>query len=414
MLRALAAAVAALLTLLASPAAAQPASGTISGSALLADTSCQPAADAVVQVSGTASAQTVTEADGTFALAGLAPGDYDVAVSPPPAFETGTAAVTVEADESVAAQVSLDPAVLPTERVAGLTRVETAIVASRRAFSDGAPVVLIATAGAYPDALVAAPLAARLGGPLLLVEARSGAAVLDEVRRLGADQAVIVGAISGVTAVVQAELLARGLEVRRIAGVSRFDTAALVARELGASPDGEVAIATGLDFADALSFAAPAAASGIPILLTRPDELPADSAEALAALGATRTIVLGGVQAVGDGVAVQLPSPTRVAGVDRYATSVAIAELARERGADLGTVYVATGDNWPDALAAGPVAALTRGTLLLLGDSGAPADFLIDSFAAIDNLVAFGGAVALGDDVLAATAQPAGPRGDCG
>lgn len=403
------AALAALLVL-PPPAATAQSTGDVEGSAVLAGPQCSPAAGVSVLVGET---QTVTSGRGTFEVAGLAPGEYDVTVSPPPAYETATTTVAVESGETAEVALELAPATLRAQRVAGTTRMETAIAASQRAFPDGAPAVVIATAGAYPDALVAAPLAVRLGGPLLLVDRRSGAAVLEEVGRLGAEQAVIIGAINGVTAVVQAELLADGLAVRRIAGQSRFDTAALVARELGASPDGEIALTTGLDFADALSFAAFAAARGIPILLTLPDELPADTVEAIDVLGAERTIVLGGVAAVGAAVAADVPSAVRVAGNDRYDTSAAIARLARDRGADLSSVYIATGTNWPDALAAGPVAAKTDGPLLLVGGFAAK-EFLVDVFGEVDQLVAFGGPAALPRDLLAATAQPAGPEQDCG
>jgi len=104
-----------------------------------------------------------------------------------------------------------------------------------------------------------------------------------------------------------------------------------------------------------------------------------------------------------------VPSPERIAGNDRYSTSVAIARMARDRGADLSTVYVATGTNWPDALAAGPVAAGTQGPLLLVGGFAAK-EFLVEVFDEVEELVAFGGPVALSREVLAATARPAGPE----
>jgi len=394
------------LVLLPLSSATAQSTGSVEGSAVLSGQECRPAAGSTVLVGET---QTVVADDGTFGVSGLAPDEYDVTVSPPSAYETATASVDVEAGETSQIELALSPATLRAERVAGLTRVDTAVAASQRAFPSGAPAVVIATARAYPDALVAAPLAVRLGGPLLLVEKRSGETVLDEVRRLGAREAVIIGAISGVTAVVQAELLAEGIDVRRIAGESRFDTAALVARELGPSPDAEVALTTGTDFADALSFAAFAAVRGIPILLTPTDDLPAETVEAIAAIGADHTIVLGGVEAISNEVASAVPSPERIAGNDRYSTSVAIARMARDRGADLSTVYVATGTNWPDALAAGPVAAGTQGPLLLVGGFAAK-DFLIEVFDEVEELVAFGGPAALSREVLAATAQPAGPE----
>lgn len=52
----------------------------------------------------------------------------------------------------------------------------------------------------------------------------------------------------------------------------------------------------------------------------------------------------------------------RIAGADRYATAVAISQRF---AAPVDTVYVATGQNFPDALSAAPAAAAAGGPLLL-------------------------------------------------
>lgn len=57
------------------------------------------------------------------------------------------------------------------------------------------------------------------------------------------------------------------------------------------------------------------------------------------------------------------PSVTRLQGVDRYATSAAISASAFTPGVPV--LYLASGANWPDALSAGPAAAVRRGALLL-------------------------------------------------
>lgn len=397
-----------------SAAAQQPESGTARSGISVAgavSTACGPAAGAVVTLRGpSGGVATITDMDGRWRAGSLTAGAYDLTAAPPTrAFETVTARVTLTRDRDDL-DIVLPFAERPVERVAGDTRVLTALAASRSAYPDGAGTVVVASSGAFPDALAAAPLAAVVDGPLLLVDRRSGPAVLDEVARLGAEEAVIVGAVNGVTAVVQSELAAAGVAVRRIAGEDRFDTAALVARAVGA-PDGEVAIATGGVFADALSFAPVAAAHGIPVLLTGPEALPPDTAAALADLGARRTIVLGGTDVVAESVTATLPDPTRVAGDTRYATSVAVAELAVARGADLSTVYAATGADYPDALAAGPVAARTGGPLLLVDGQDPRAAtasyaFLAERFDAVDRVVTFGGVLAVDADVATLLGRP--------
>lgn len=59
-----------------------------------------------------------------------------------------------------------------------------------------------------------------------------------------------------------------------------------------------------------------------------------------------------------------LPEGERIAGRDRLETAVAASELGFPEGADV--VYVASADNYPDGLAAGPAAAAQGGPLLLM------------------------------------------------
>lgn len=71
-------------------------------------------------------------------------------------------------------------------------------------------------------------------------------------------------------------------------------------------------------------------------------------------------------QAVFDTVADQGVDVTRVSGGNRYETSLAVADLAAEAGDDPAHPWLATGRNFPDALAAGPAVATMGGVLLLV------------------------------------------------
>jgi putative cell wall-binding protein len=265
--------------------------------------------------------------------------------------------------------------------------------------------VVIASAGDFPDALAAAPLAHDLGGPLLLVGSRLDDRVRTELGRLGATEAVIVGGAAAVGAQAEADLQAAGLETRRVAGADRFATAAAVARELGDSFD-EVFVASGRSFADALSAGPVAAGLGIPILLVEPERLPAATAQALDDLSAAQSWVLGGSAAISNAVVEQLPAPQRLAGADRFATSVAVARFGLERGLGDGDVYVATGGAFPDGLTAGPVAAATGGVLLLVDGAGTWSatpvfGHLANAHRAAETVVVFGGEAAVSADVAA-------------
>jgi putative cell wall-binding protein len=157
--------------------------------------------------------------------------------------------------------------------------------------------------------------------------------------------------------------------VTRIGGASRYDTAALVAKAVG-SPDGAAFVASGAtsNLVDALAAAGPATKLGRPILLTAPDQLPAATADALAALTVTSTTVLGGTGAVSDAVLAALPTPTRLGGASRFDTAVAVA-TAFASAVGTGQVTLASGtDPVVDALPGG-----TLGQLVLLTGPALPA-----------------------------------------
>ena len=167
---------------------------------------------------------------------------------------------------------------------------------------------------------------------------------------------------------VWADALLRTPSFTRVAGVDRYETAAAISAT-SFSPGVPVAfVATGANFPDALAAGPAAAISNGPVLLTRASVLPTATREELVRLQPRRIVVLGGAGAVSNGVLADLrrysPSVGRVAGADRYATAAAIS-LAYFRSVPVGVAYVATGGNFPDALAGGAVAGRDEGPVLL-------------------------------------------------
>ena len=300
-------------------------------------------------------------------------------VAPPPQTQSAPPAITLPAPPLPAPASPRSAASVL--RLAGADRVATAVAISRQVAAAAVTVVVVGQ-DEYADALSGAPLAAALGAPMLLT-ARDGlsAVTADEVVRLGARQAVLLGGEAALSEAVAGELTALGLEVQRIAGASRFATAAAVAAHL--PPADEVFVAEGAHadalrgWPDALSAAALAAALQRPLLLTTGDQLPVESLEAIPA-GADVTIV-GGEDAVGPAVASALQDVgevRRLAGATRYDTSAAAAEEWLARGNDLSGVWLATGRAFPDALVAAAAAGQSAGLLLLLDGldvAGSPA-----------------------------------------
>jgi putative cell wall-binding protein len=67
-----------------------------------------------------------------------------------------------------------------------------------------------------------------------------------------------------------------------------------------------------------------------------------------------------------------MPAPSRIAGADRFATSVAVAKKLYPSTASIA--FIATGENYPDALAAAPAATKLGGPLLLTAPDALPSE----------------------------------------
>jgi putative cell wall-binding protein len=262
-------------------------------------------------------------------------------------------------------------------RLGASSRYLTAVEVSKHGFPNGAPAAVVAFGGNFPDALCAAPLAHAYGGPVLLTPtAALPDAVIAELTRLAPSRVFVVGSGTVVSPHVQTQLgqLASHPTVTRLGGAGRFETAAMVSDTLRAksgSP-GRVVVVNGYGYADALSAAPLAAAKGWPILLTRTAAMPAATTGAVSRSGASTALVVGSNTAVSEAVKSALPSATRAGGSNRYETCARVLDFAVGQGCSYRHLALATGVNFPDALAAGPLLAVDDGLLLLTPPAGLP------------------------------------------
>jgi len=272
----------------------------------------------------------------------------------------------------------LDPGltIVDATEIGGPSRYDTAVAASRAAVPVGpAGTVFIATGLNYADALAGGPAAAKLGGSLLLVPGTSvPPSVAAELRRLQPAAIRVLGGPTVVSDGVLAALRAHCPDVARVSGPSRYETAIAVSRTAFGPGTTTVFVATGANFPDALAGASAAASTGAPVLLVPGIVAPREPfASALATelrrLAPGMIHVLGSNAAVGDETLAWLeafaPNVDRLAGATRYETAAAIAHAIYPAGVE--RLIVATGDNFPDALAAAPLG----GPLLLVSGSGA-------------------------------------------
>lgn len=297
---------------------------------------------------------------------------------------------------SVSHQVVISSEPTGVNRFEGLSRYGTGVAVSEAAFgTDGsASAVVLARGDAFADALAGIPLAKAKNGPLLLTQGGPDAAALtpvvkDELTRVlpadGQHTVYILGGVGAVSQAVENQVTGLGYQVVRLWGQSRYDTALAVATDPRAlNNPGEIVVARGDDFADALS-AGPFASNadrdshGVPAAIVLSD----GTGPGAALTGATADYVAGkladrDVVAVGGGAAAAVAKLsgsaghyTAIVGVDRYDTATRVAAAGWSNGSlppsPMSAMFagIATGQSYADALTGGAFMALVNGPLLL-------------------------------------------------
>jgi len=310
--------------------------------------------------SGTTAPGGTSTLEVTLDATGLAAGDYSAQLciaSNDPATPLVQVPVTLTVTEPAPPELIVD-------RLFGPDRYATAAAISQALHTPGVDTVYVATGAAYADALAGSALAGSEEVPVLLTRGdHLNLATAAELDRLDPGRVVLFGGDEAITEEV-ADLIGEAAEapVTRLSGADRYATAATIAGEFDGAD--VVYIATGQEFADALAGAARAGALDAPVLLVRTDHLPNATAAALTALTPSEIRVLGGEDAVSADVATALGdygTVTRIAGDNRYETAVQITSDYPSAA----TVYLASGQQWPDALAGGALAGATDQPLLL-------------------------------------------------
>jgi putative cell wall-binding protein len=262
-------------------------------------------------------------------------------------------------------------------RLAGTNRYNTAAAISKATFSSASG-AYVATGLNFPDALAGGPPAALSDQPVLLVNDAVPASTLAELVRLGVSSVTVLGGPAVVPNSVVTSLNTL-VPTTRIDGSDRYSTAAAIVQAEFTSAT-TVYVATGLNFPDALAGVPAAAGDAAPILLVQQNAIPAATAAQLSRLKPTAIKILGGEAVISAGVAASLGSYAsnviRLSGSDRYVTAAAISKHAFPSGAS--KIYIATGLNYPDALAGGPAAGANNAPILLVQTNSIPASTALE------------------------------------
>jgi trimeric autotransporter adhesin len=168
------------------------------------------------------------------------------------------------------------------------------------------------------------------------------------------------------TALTSGPVNAAAGSVTRTGGADRYETAANVAKANWTTSD-DVILVNGLSYADSVSASTLAKKLNAPILLTEADSLNDSAKSAIEQLQPKNIYIVGGTGAVSQAVEDALSdyNVERLAGVNRYATNLAVANKLVDLGVSKDNRMVVTGQAYSGALSAAPVAAEKEEILLL-------------------------------------------------
>ncbi|MGM0853942.1 MAG: SpoIID/LytB domain-containing protein [Bacillota bacterium] len=261
----------------------------------------------------------------------------------------------------------------------GIDRYETSVSVSEYGWENKSKAVVIGRGDLSIDALTGSVLAKKLDSPLLLTTSKSlPDTVLNEIKRLQPEKVYLLGGTNAISGNVENQL--KGLsfisdsDITRISGKERYETAVKVADEI--NNNDEVFVVTKDEKSpDALSIASYASMMQIPILYTTKDSLHESVEAYMKENTINKVTIIGGQTAISPEVERQLTNlasnVSRVYGLDRYDTSLTIAEKYRDKFEEK-TLFFARGDIFIDALPASSLAAAMKSPLLLTRKDALP------------------------------------------
>ncbi len=303
-------------------------------------------------------------------------------------------------------------------RLSGADRFATAATIATTTFPSGAPTVLLATGTGFPDALAGNFLAGNLDAPILLTDPTGPTpkATLAALRALHPKTIIVLGGTSAVSAAQLSALAKAGYHMVRIAGANRYATMSLVAAytgtKVGLDSKGVATaiVASGTNFPDALAAGPLSFAAQLPIVLTdgSASSLTPQAAQTLSARHIGHVLSLGGSGAINPAINTQMEhrgiEVTQLAGPTRSATSVAIAaQEVADWGFSTKAFTLARGDDFADALAAGPAGGRDLEPLLITpspNSAGSVDAYVTDYASTLASGDAFGGSGALAPSLL--------------
>lgn len=254
------------------------------------------------------------------------------------------------------------------QRFQGENRAKTAVNVQRHYFANTNKVILV-NDNAYPDAISATNVS--MGKYPLLYTGKNSLSIETKsaLDKMFLDEIYLMGGVNTISKKVENSLKRNfpHAKITRIMGSNRYDTSAQSARTRAKTTN--LIFAAGTNYADALYATSLAAHQNAPILLVSNDGINQSTANFIKSLGNIHNVtIVGGEISVNQSVKSQIEAltnkrVTRLAGVDRYESSV---EVAKRVNANPAEVITTSGEVFADALVSSTVAQKIKAPILLV------------------------------------------------
>lgn len=254
------------------------------------------------------------------------------------------------------------------QRFQGENRAKTAVNVQRHYFANTNKVILV-NDNAYPDAISATNVS--MGKYPLLYTGKNSLSVETKsaLDKMFLDEIYLMGGVNTISKNVENKLKKNfpHAKITRIMGNNRYDTSAESAKARANTTN--LIFAAGTNYADALYATSLAAHQNAPILLVSNEGLSQSTRKFIQSIGNIDSVtIVGGEISVNQSVKNQIENltkkrVTRLAGVDRYESSV---EVAKRVNANPAEVITTSGEVFADALVSSTVAQKIKAPILLV------------------------------------------------
>ena len=254
------------------------------------------------------------------------------------------------------------------QRFQGENRAKTAVNVQRHYFANTNKVILV-NDNAYPDAISATNVS--MGKYPLLYTGKNSLSVETKsaLDKMFLDEIYLMGGVNTISKNVENKLRKNfpHAKITRIMGNNRYDTSAESAKARANTTN--LIFAAGTNYADALYATSLAAHQNAPILLVSNEGLSQSTRKFIQSIGNIDNVtIVGGEISVNQSVKNQIQAltkkhVTRLAGSDRYASSV---EVAKRVNANPAEVITTSGEVFADALVSSTVAQKIKAPILLV------------------------------------------------